>query len=143
MKLSRRYFLLAFVVFAITIVGGLMTLLPWKFILKRMIKNDTAELNYDPVILDQFLEDAAKEKLWKPYTFVKQMIIRCYSFFPIPFLPYFDKYVQYRNNITGQFLGSTDFFRNKMDESRTLTYSGIYNPYKSPCSVPFSSMFYA
>jgi hypothetical protein len=44
--------------------------------------------------------------------------------------------------ITQEYLLSTDFFRNKMDESRIVKYIGFYNPYQMPCTNPFSSTFY-
>jgi len=40
------------------------------------------------------------------------------------------------------FLLSTDFFMNKMDVSKPLKYTGIYSPYKKPCSNPFSFFYY-
>ena len=44
--------------------------------------------------------------------------------------------------ITTLYLVSSDFFQNKMDESRIVRYKGIYNPYKTPCANPFSSLYY-
>lgn len=41
-----------------------------------------------------------------------------------------------------RFLASTDFFRNKMDLSKPVTYTGLYHPYKAPCSNPFSAIYY-
>lgn len=40
------------------------------------------------------------------------------------------------------YLLSTDFFINKMDESKTVRYLGLYNPYKSPVPNPFSYIIY-
>src|SRR5687768_12908881 len=39
-----------------------------------------------------------------------------------------------------QYLLSTDFFINKMDESRLIKYVGFYNPYTRPCVHPFSHL---
>jgi len=44
--------------------------------------------------------------------------------------------------ITTLYLVSTDFFNNKMDESKIVRYKGLYNPYKTPCANPFSSLYY-
>ena len=44
--------------------------------------------------------------------------------------------------ITTVYLISTDFFQNKMDESRLVKYQGLYNPHKTPCANPFSSLYY-
>ena len=40
------------------------------------------------------------------------------------------------------FLQATDFFYNKMDESKEVKYTGLYNVYQKPCSNPFSHYFY-
>jgi hypothetical protein len=40
------------------------------------------------------------------------------------------------------FLLSSDFFINKMDESKTIHYLGLYSPYKSPIPNPFSYILY-
>lgn len=40
------------------------------------------------------------------------------------------------------FLASTDFFKNKMDLSKPVTYTGLYDPYKTPCANPFSFIYY-
>jgi hypothetical protein len=46
------------------------------------------------------------------------------------------------NNLTELYLFSTDFFRNKMDESKVVKYVAYYNPFKIPCANPFSAMYY-
>jgi Holliday junction resolvasome RuvABC ATP-dependent DNA helicase subunit len=46
------------------------------------------------------------------------------------------------SSLVERYLLSTDFFLNKMDESRTIKYTGYYNPYKTPCTNPFSSLYY-
>ncbi len=40
------------------------------------------------------------------------------------------------------YLLSTDFFINKMDESKVVNYLGLYNPYKSPIPNPFAYTLY-
>lgn len=37
------------------------------------------------------------------------------------------------------YLLSTDFFANGMDESRTIKYLAMYDPYLRPCAHPFSA----
>jgi hypothetical protein len=46
------------------------------------------------------------------------------------------------NSITNKYLLSTDFFMNKMNESKAVKYLGFYNPHKSPCANPFSYIYY-
>jgi len=40
------------------------------------------------------------------------------------------------------YLLSTDFFINKMDESKMVKYLGLYSPYKSPVPNPFAYTLY-
>lgn len=40
------------------------------------------------------------------------------------------------------YLLSTDFFINKMDESKVIKYLGLYSPYKSPVPNPFAYTLY-
>lgn len=44
--------------------------------------------------------------------------------------------------LTRTYILSTDFFRNKMDETKPVQYLGLYNPYKTPCANPFSGTYY-
>ena len=61
-----------------------------------------------------------------------------------PFLqPLNKKYTRLCTDITANFLLSTDFFMNKMDEKKTITYSGsVYSVYRSACANPFSVLYY-
>ena len=45
-------------------------------------------------------------------------------------------------DMTSKYLLSSDFFINKMDENRTVQFQRFYNPYRSPCANPFSSLHY-
>jgi hypothetical protein len=45
-------------------------------------------------------------------------------------------------SISQQYLLSTDFFRNKMDESKIVKYLGLFDPYLRPCANPFSEIYY-
>ncbi len=57
--------------------------------------------------------------------------------------PFNRKYHQLCTDMTAQFLLSTDFFINKMDEERQIKYSGtIYSIYKRACANPFSGLYY-
>jgi len=40
------------------------------------------------------------------------------------------------------FLFSTDFFVNRMDESKPVKYTGLHNPFTTPCYNPFSFLYY-
>lgn len=43
--------------------------------------------------------------------------------------------------IIHSYLRSSDFFINKMDETKTVNYLGMYDPYKA-CRNPFSFIYY-
>lgn len=45
-------------------------------------------------------------------------------------------------DLANKYLLSTDFFRNRMDETKIIRYIGLYNPYQIPCSNPFSNIYY-
>ena len=57
-------------------------------------------------------------------------------------LPYTVNYNAYRNKIVLIFLLSTNFFVNRMDESKPVYFTSVYDPYQIPCSNPFSNLFY-
>ena len=44
--------------------------------------------------------------------------------------------------LTRNFIASSDFFINKMDESKPVRYLGLYNAYRTPCANPFSFVYY-
>lgn len=46
------------------------------------------------------------------------------------------------SHIVQNYLLSTDFFLNKMDETKVVHYIGAYDPYNTPCANPFSSLHY-
>ena len=49
----------------------------------------------------------------------------------------------FRMYLVRNFLLSSSFFQNKMDETKLVTYNGsVYNPFKTPCSNPFSHIYY-
>lgn len=43
------------------------------------------------------------------------------------------------HQMVSTYMLSTDFFANKMDESRVIKYIAMYDPYLRPCSHPFTS----
>jgi hypothetical protein len=46
------------------------------------------------------------------------------------------------HQLVSNYLLSTDFFQNKMDESRVIRYVALYDPYLRPCAHPFSHLQY-
>ncbi|HEY9049718.1 MAG TPA: hypothetical protein VIN08_27660 [Ohtaekwangia sp.] len=117
-------------------------LLNFDKVVKRILIADTQSLKVPDEAIDRFLNEAKREHFWNKFSFSKKMFICVQHFFSSLGikLKYHTKYVQYRSMITGQFLLSTDFFLNKMDPSKDVTYIGFFNPYKTGCSNPFSSL---
>jgi hypothetical protein len=111
---------------------------------KKILRNETDMLQSDPASIDVFITEATNEQFFNTFSRVKKMLITMHTYAgPLSgLLPYRNKYIQYRGQITGQFLLSTDFFTKGMDTSTDVKYKGFYNPYKQPCSNPFSSIYY-
>lgn len=110
--------------------------------IKTIIVQDTQGLNLKEEEIDKFLADAKKEMFWKQHDFTKKGFILAHTWLGSAYLPYRVKYSQYRSKIVGTFLLSTDYFSNKMDPEKTIQYVAFYNPYKRPCSSPFSNLYY-
>ena len=112
--------------------------------IKRMLREDTEGLQIDEDAMDQFISDAHKEQFLATFSTMKKLLIVGHTYFGFlgGILPYRNKYVQYRGQLTGHFLLSTDLFRNQMDTTKPVKYTGFYNPYRQPCSNPFSNLFY-
>lgn len=112
--------------------------------IKKMLREDTEGLQIDGDSMDQFINDAHKEQFLATFSTIKKLLIVVHTYFGFlgGILPYRNKYVQYRGQLTGQFLLSTDLFRNQMDTTKQVQYTGFYNPYRQPCSNPFSNLFY-
>ena len=114
-------------------------------LVKKIILEDTDSLLVDSKEVDHFIEDARRYNIWDMFSFSKKEFIKWSFYIDNPFLklPYNAKYKIYRSQIVGLFLLSTDYFRNKMAPDKPVHYIAIYNPYSSPCSNPFSNLFYS
>jgi hypothetical protein len=142
--MNRRKFLKAGL---LTLVSAL--LITWvipsfRQAVRRIISTDCAKLNVSRNHIDRFLQDADQEKFWNRFNTQKKLVIVFFTYlsFTKSFMPYYNKYVMYRGQITGQFLLSTDFFTNRMQDGENIEYVQFYNPYKQPCNNPFSNLFY-
>lgn len=143
--MKRRKFLGMLSLGAAGTAVGVATLPGFNKLVKRIIENDTKELNVADGAIDQYLMDAHERKVFDKYNFAKKEFIRIHYFLDFPLLPipYRSKYTQYRSEIVGHFLLSTNFFFNKMDTNKVIKYESIYDPYFRPCSHPFSNLFYS
>lgn len=116
----------------------------FKSAVKRILETETKNLKLDENTVNQFMSDADKEQFWFKFSRSKKIMItlHVYGGFLRTILPYRNKYLLYKSQITGHFLLSTDLFLNRMDTSKQVTYLGFYNPYKQPCYNPFSINYY-
>lgn len=145
-KISRRKFIFISLLTLIAVIVATISFFSFDTVVKKMLSKDLSHLKISEESFDKFVADANKEKHWqkKFFDWTKKQLVR-FSFMIdsiLPSFPYKYKYVQYRSEIVGDFLLSTDFFMNKMDTKRTVNYIGLYNPYLRPCSNPFSNLYY-
>jgi hypothetical protein len=122
--------------------GGSYWLVPsYAKTLINLIQNDLAFLKIDKKDIEKFVNEAVQTNYFL-HTRPKKEMIRYYSVLTGLPLPYQYKYRQYRAEVVSKFLLSTDFFLNRMDETRKINYLKLYSPYTFPCSNPFSSVYY-
>ena len=140
--MERRRFLKFIGAGSVLAAVGVLGISSFDTSIKAMIQEDTKGMNIKEKDVDQFLADAKKEMFWQQYNFTKRGFIVAHTWLGLEVLPYKIKYTQYRSQIVGAFLLSTDFFINKMDPEREINYLTFYNPYKRACASPFSNFYY-
>ncbi len=142
--MKRRTFVKIGIVLGGFGLAGALTIPSFKKTVVKILTKETTHLKIDQSAIGQFIQDANKEQYWLQFSLSKKIMIVGFTYvgFLKSMLPYYNKYVQYRSQITGRFLLSTDFFLNKMDVAKTIQYKQFYNPYKQPCYSPFSVNFY-
>ena len=145
--MTRRNFILLSILGLIAIFFALIGIPTFNNTIEKILKKDLNFLKIQDGAISKFVKEADESGHWNTLYFDrnKKIIVVLYTIFlnPIIKLPSQYKYTQLREKIVGEFLLSTDFFMNKMDESREIQYFSIYDPYKRPCSNPFSSLYYA
>lgn len=145
-KISRRKFIFLAL---LGLIGAAITsflISSFNKVVYKVLSKDLSHLNVSFESYAQFIKEAQENNHWNKKFFdeKKRLFFRAYyllDYLPVP-LPYKYKYVQYRSEIVGDFLLSTDFFINKMDVNKEIAFLGLYNPYKRPCSNPFSNLYY-
>jgi len=123
---------------------GIKAVTPFQKMIAEVLSADLKELKINSEDIIKFSSKAAETNPWG-YSGTKVKFIALYHYLDKKWLPlpYKYKYVQYRADIVGRFLLSTDFFKNKMDESKPINYLGtIYSPYNTTCSNPFTASYY-
>ena len=144
-KISRRRFILTSLLVIAGLVLSVFAFIPFDYVIRRIIKNDLSTLSISDDILDAFIQDAKSNGYFRKMDRRKKWLIRIYDRLPLNWItfPYEGKYTEYRSQLIADFLMSTDFFINKMNPDKEITYIGFYDPYIRPCSNPFSNLFYS
>jgi hypothetical protein len=132
--MKRRKFL------AIAGLGGVVAALvsfkfithPFESVAKGIIKGELDYLKLDEAGLDSFISDYTKLKD-RNY----KLMMKGYSLFGVN-----SARSGKVHQLVSAYLLSSDFFQNKMDETRVINYVGLYDPYTRPCSHPFSHVYY-
>jgi hypothetical protein len=143
--MKRREFIWVGTIAALGVsVGGYVFFSSFERLVRKIIFKDTQGLSVSSEEITKFLLDTRKTHTLEMFSFSKKELIK-WSYYldnPLIHMPYEAKYNVYRSQIVGLFLLSTDFFQNKMDPKRPIHYVKIYNPYFTPCSNPFSNLYY-
>jgi hypothetical protein len=105
---------------------------PLKGSIERKIQGELSFLRLDPEGLSRFAADYTRRMTPRG----KKALVG-YSFLRFP-----SRYSQKIRRLLNVYLLSTDFFQNKMDESRTIRYIALYDPQFRPCVNPFSGGHY-
>ena len=101
-----------------------------------IIMQELDYLKLDKKGVEQYVEDHYKTH-YINNSLTSQLKIRSFYFLHVkPEKSYLVK------DLVENYLLSTDFFINKMDESKTVKYLGLYDPYTKPCFNPFSRLYY-
>lgn len=142
--MKRRKFITIISGFSLASIGGYITYPAFQEVVKKIILHTTSGLNLEENQIEIFLAEANTENYWSQFSVFKKEFIKAHYLLEnaVVTIPYFTKYLQYKNKILGQFLLSTDFFMNKMDSRKKINYIGFYNPYKLSCGSPFSNLYY-
>ena len=115
-------------------------------VVDRIVREELAYLPISDSVYDAFMRDVKQQRAINHLGPQKEWFIRLHSIFGKSgtfLLPYRYKYEQYKSQIVGTFMLSTNFFSNGMDESKPISYATLYHPYKNACSNPFSSLYYS
>lgn len=107
--------------------------------IQSIVKRELHYLTIDPKGLDQFANDYIN--FLEDFPPVAQQKFRM----NIASVYFFKKDTQSSTTVEGiinQFLLGSDFFINRMDESKTVNYMGMYDQKRSACINPFSHIYY-
>ena len=104
--------------------------------LAGIILNEFSFLKIDRKGLDQFVADYYR-MVWANKNVLTNAKTKTYYFLEVK-----GDQSKLVRTFAQLYLLSTDFFQNRMDESKEVKYLGWYNPHKTPCANPFSALYY-
>lgn len=145
-KITRRKFLFIGLAAIVSTAIVSITFMSFERVVFFIVKKDLSFLSVKDEQIEKFINEARKQNHWgnKFFDWKKQLFVQLSYMVSSVWagFPYAYKYRQYRSEIVGDFLLSTDFFIHKMEEDRAVNYIALYNPYKRACSNPFSNLYY-
>lgn len=143
--MNRRRFL-TLSIFSVLSAIALSTFAIYDFetVVLKILKQDLSYLKIKESDVERFLKEARDSGYWHRMHFDKKKKAFVIIFFLLPKIgwPYQFKYYQLKAQLVGNFLLSTDFFINKMDEQAEISYVALFDPEIRPCQNPFSHFFY-
>ncbi len=125
--MRRRRFLSRVVLGGLTLAGGYLGLKEWGVFSPApfVLSSAPDQAQVERVVLKSF-----------PYLDLDHDSLRSFSKAYLGFLRTFGRSPS-KQDIEEKFLLSTDFFRNGADESQTVRFVSLYDPYYNPCYSPF------
>jgi hypothetical protein len=106
---------------------------PFESVAKKIIRSELDYLTLDEPGIDRFVADYTKLKD-RNY----KLMMKGYSLFGVN-----SSRSGKVHQLVSAYLLSSDFFQNKMDQSKPVKYIGLYDPYLRPCAHPFSHIHYS
>lgn len=106
---------------------------------QSIIKRELAYLTIDPKGLEQFTEDYIE--FVKTFPILGQQKFRM-NIASHNFLKRNAQNSDIVEGMVNKFLLSSDFFINRMDETKTVKYLGMHDKNKAACFNPFSHIYY-
>ncbi len=125
--------------------GGYVFFEKFENVARKILIKDTSSLLVPLEEIDKYLlASRRKRNIVSRLPFGNQQLLKWHYYLDNSWfsLPYKTKNSIDRSKIVGDFLLSTDFFTNKMDITKPVAFVKIYDPYESPCSNPFSNLYY-
>ncbi len=145
MMKRRKFILLGIASVLLLFTAGGIYFINFDYIVKLILTRKLGRTGINPKTIDQFLIDAKKSKHWSKFSKSKKILISVHALLHgiSGLLPYGFKYIQYSDEIIGDFMLATNYFHSKDKNFEQLEYFGIRNLYLSPCSNPFSNLYFS